>query len=72
MNSACAKVSDAGAGVVLLRAAILAEHPELIRWWLCGTNRTWSFVPQRGMKCSGPAYIDHGSCRCEVLNNAPS
>jgi len=26
------------------------ERPELIRWWLCGTNRTLSFVPQRRMK----------------------
>jgi hypothetical protein len=26
------------------------ERPELIHWRLSGTNRTWSFVPQRGMK----------------------
>ncbi len=22
------------------------ERPELIRWRLCGTSKTWSFVPQ--------------------------
>jgi hypothetical protein len=26
------------------------ERPELIRWRLCGTNGTSSFVPQRRMK----------------------
>src|SRR5262249_42836425 len=26
------------------------ERPELIRWWPCGTSKTWSFVPQRRMK----------------------
>ncbi|PYU47487.1 MAG: hypothetical protein DMG54_00980 [Acidobacteria bacterium] len=26
------------------------ERPELIRWRLCGTSKTWSFVPQRRMK----------------------
>jgi len=26
------------------------ERPELIRWRLCGTSKTWSFVPQRSDK----------------------
>jgi hypothetical protein len=29
------------------------ERPELIRWRLCGTSKTWSFVPQRRMKMFG-------------------
>ena len=47
------------AGVVLVSAGFSlamrrqGERPELIRWRLCGTSRTWSFVPQRRMKMFG-------------------